>query len=176
MQKIGFQSVFSSAVVTLPSALSYTAGYVMTSSDSAGKAMTFSSAGRFNGSTGAVGSALCICSQNATVKPDIELWVFAADSDADADLTNMNNNSAFVPTDTDLSKCVGVIDFPLSTWKVGNAGSGTDGNCINVVSGVDLLYRCSLLASSLFAYAVVRNAYDCLEAETLRFILGISLD
>lgn len=99
-------------------------------------------------------SATIIDDANQTTKPDLELWLFSSTVTADAD------NAVFTPTDAELRTLVGVIAFPVASFKVGDASSGAAGNCICDVQNLNIAFNgASQQTNDLFGVLVVRNAY-----------------
>jgi hypothetical protein len=71
---------------------------------------------------GSIEYVLCDSSANQGTKPSLELWLFHSA------LANVADNAAFAPSDKEMLTRIAVIALPDSSWKVGNAGSGANGN------------------------------------------------
>jgi hypothetical protein len=112
-------------------------------------------------------SAVCVSSANQSTKPDLELWLF------DTDLTPADDNAAFAPTDAQMRTLVGIIDFPVGSFKVGNAGSGADGNVVCDVQSLDIAFFPKASGGMLYGVLVVRNAYTPVSAERIDIRLGM---
>lgn len=100
-------------------------------------------------------------SANNTTLPDLELWLF------DADIAEVADNGAFVPTDTEMLTLIGVIAFPVASWIIGNAGAAAAGNAFCEVMNLDIPFRLGKDPSALNIYGqlVVRNAYTPVASE-----------
>lgn len=145
----------------------YTAGDVIADSTSAPSVITLKNAtSDFNGS-GVIDSAVCVSSFNNTTKPDLELWLFNAAPAA------TNDNAAFAPTDAEMLNLVGVIPFPVASFKVGNAASATSGNAACVTTNCGVVINSKAGVSDLYAVPVVRNAYTPGGLETITFTLSV---
>ena len=131
----------------------YAAGEVI--SQTAPLSLKFEGMSQFDGGGFEIRSALMMSSANQATKPDLELWLFSADVVVPAD------NSAFVPTDAEMATLVGVIPFPVASFKVANAGSGADGNISQNVFNVSL----SGNSNTLYGVLVVRNTYTPVDSE-----------
>ncbi len=130
-------------------------------SDTAGDAhLTFSGALRPGGGrlSGSIPTAICTSSanQSGTALPDLELWLFHTDiaTVADAD--------PFTITDAEMDTLVGIIDFPVASWKVGDPTTGT-GNAVCVVNNLGLVIQGA--GPDLYGQLVVRNAYTPVASE-----------
>lgn len=107
-------------------------------------------------------------SANQSTLPDLELWLFSSD------IAEVADNGAFAPTDAELLTCLGVIDFPVSLWKVGNAGSGADGNSICFAENLAMVVKGS--SGNIYGQLVVRNAYTPVSAESFKVTLYVQQD
>lgn len=125
----------------------YASGDILNESASAGTIISFANFARDTGRGALILGAEFILSVAPSTKPEIELWLF------DDTITVQNDNATWSPTDADMEKCVGVIDFPSGLFKPG-AGNG-------ICSREGLSMHCSCVAgsSTLYAVAVLRNAY-----------------
>jgi hypothetical protein len=153
-QKITTTGRTIAANVTRPNdTTAYTAGDVLCDSTSAPTILTFTGATKEQGGTGTIVGATCIDSAAQATKPDLELWLF------DTAITMDNDNAAFTPTDAELRTLVGVISFPVASFKVGDATSGADGNCVCDVQTLGVQVNTVVGSNALYGVLVVRNAY-----------------
>lgn len=155
--------------ITRPSnTTAYAAGDVL--SDTTGNAHhTFSNVVRAYGPlTGSIETAIITTSANQTTLPDLELWLF------DADIATVADNAAFAPTDAESNTLIGIIAFPVSQFKVGNAGSGAAGNAVNAQTGIGMQFSTKNDTKAIYGQLVVRNAYTPVSAEifTIRLFLA----
>lgn len=144
----------------------YTAGDVINDSASAGTVFTIPA--QIDGANGftLLQELICISSQNAATKPDLELWLFTTAPAA------QNDNAAFAVTDAELAKLVGIVTIPVASFKVGNTGSAAAGNAVCDVLNLSMPI-CTPVGSAgvLYGVVVVRNAYVPVANEEFTFIL-----
>lgn len=167
MSSVGFNTVKLSATLTRPAnTTAYTAGDAVT--DNVTGLLLFNNAARNSGRTGSIDSATVLCSANQATKPDLELWLFSKSIASTAD------NAAWAPSDTEILDLIGVISFPVASFKVANAGAGVAGNVVQNINNIGQLYK--LDAEILYAQLVVRNAYTPTSSEIFIINLLVSLD
>lgn len=145
----------------------YAAGDVWTNGSNA--RLNFTGMPSPAGSGFLINSALCIDDGNQATKPDLELYLFDTDiTDLDAD------NATWTPTDAQLQTLVGVIAFPVASFKGGDLTSGAGGNCVCWVNNVAVTCTPTTASSfTLYGVVVVRNAYTPLSGESLKFVLNV---
>lgn len=144
----------------------YTAGDVVNDSASAGTVLTIPA--QIDGANGftLLQELICISSQNAATKPDLELWLF---SEAPA---AQNDNAPFAVTDAELAKLVGIVTIPVASFKVANTGAAAVGNVVCDVLNLSMPI-CTPAGSKgvLYGVVIVRNAYAPVALEEFTFIL-----
>lgn len=158
------QSAKITASVTRPAdTAQYAIGDVVT--DGSASRLVFSGVPGVLGSGALIESALCVDSAyHATVRPDFELWLFDTDiTDLDAD------NAAWTPTDTQMESLVGIISFPVASFKAGDATSGAGGNCACPVNNVAV----HTTANVLYGVLVLRNTYTPVSGEKFTVVLNV---
>jgi hypothetical protein len=107
-----------SAAYTRPNdATTYAAGDVIADSTSAPTILTFNRATLDRGGMGIIQSGVLVSSASVATKPDLELWLF------DTAIVMDNDNAVYTPTDAEMLTLIGVIAFPQSSFKVGDATS-----------------------------------------------------
>lgn len=146
----------------------YAAGDAVTDSTSAPTALTFTGCSNSDGGSGLIVDAILQDSANQSTKGQFELWLFTDSPTPD------NDNEVFTPTDAENRTLIGVIEF--SSALVGDATSGAGGNCVYVVKGLNLPFRCDSDDRELYGLLVVRNAYTPVSAERFDIALGIIHD
>jgi hypothetical protein len=167
--EVGGRTVVISASFTRPADTNaYAAGDAVTNSTSSPSQMTFSGAGRVNGASGVILSAVLIDEANQTTKGQFELWLF------DTSVTPDNDNAAFARSNAECETLIGVI--PFNTAFVANAGSGSSGKVVFPAPGLSIPFKCGGATTSIFGLLVVRNAYTPISAEKLVVRLQISQD
>lgn len=117
---------------------------------------------------GSIATARLHSSANQATKLDGELWLF------NTDIVKVADNSAFAPTDTEMLTLVGVIDFPVANWKVGNAAVGVVGNSVCEAFNLGLAYKGA--STTLYGQLVVRNVYTPVTGEIFTVELIVSRD
>ncbi len=145
----------------------YAAGDVVSNSTSAPVIMTFSRASLGKGEAAIIQQAVIIVGANVSPKPDLELWLF------DATVGMDNDNALFTPTDAELATLVGVIAFPLASFRVGEATSGAAGNSVCDVQNVGMPINTLITDNALYGILVARNAYVPTAAETFTVRLKV---
>ena len=130
---------------------------------------TFTPAAPDAGLVGYIEHAVMSINANQSTLPDIELWLFHTD------IAEVADNSAFAPTDAEVLTLIGVIDFPLTGWKVGLSGAGASGNIIQEIPAVGIPYRTQPASGgSIFGQLVVRNAYTPISDEIFQVRLSLT--
>ncbi len=117
---------------------------------------------------GAIATARLHSSANKSTKLDAELWLFHTD------IVKVVDNDAFAPTDTEMLTLVGIIDFPLANWKVGNAGADAAGNAVCEAFNLGLALKSA--TTDLYGQLVARNAYTPVSGEIFTVELITSRD
>lgn len=128
----------------------YTAGDVV------GGVLTFGAE-----SPGIVRGAVFIDSAAEATKPDVDLLLF------DEQPTVAADNSAFAPTDAQMERCIGVIQFAGANFRAGASGNGV----ILATAFGELAF--SGQARSFYGVLVARNAYTPISEEKFVVRLGI---
>jgi len=114
---------------------------------------TITNAGRQSGGSCII-TDVCVASSNdPATRLAGEIFIF------DTSVTNVNDNTAFVVSDTEIKTCAAVI--PFSLFDAGNNGFAH-------VSGLNILATCSGSANLRFLLRA-RNAYTPASAEVLSF-------
>lgn len=166
----GGRTVCAEAAFTRPAdTTAYAAGDVVADLTASANDLEFTAIVRKPGGSGVILSAVLIDGANQGTKGDFELFLF------DTAMAMDNDNALFTPTDAELEKLVGVIDFGATPF-VGDATSGADGNCAYVQAGVNLAFKCAGSDTKLYGVLVVRNAYTPVSAEPFRVRLNVLQD
>ncbi len=118
---------------------------------------TFTNAARKSGGSGLIVGANFATSNDPGTRLSGELWLF------DTSVTNINDNTAFAVSDTEIKTCIGVIPFNMFD-------AGNNGYCN--VEGLNMMFTCSGSAN-LRALFRVRNAYIPASAEVISAMLKI---
>lgn len=114
---------------------------------------TITGAGRASGGSCII-TDICVASSNdPATKLSGEIWIF------DTSVTNVNDNAAFVVSDTEIKTCCAII--PFSLFDAGN-------NQYAHITGLNILATCSGSANLRFLLRA-RNAYTPASAEVLSF-------
>jgi hypothetical protein len=116
-----------------------------------------------------VNLARLFSSANQATKLDAELWLFCQD------IAEVADNGAFAPTDAEMLTLVGIIDFPFTAWKVGNATSGAGGNAVCEIRNLDFPIARSK-DGRLYGQLVARNAYTPVASEIFTVELVCTTD
>ena len=163
---LGAASLVSATFTRPADTTTYAAGDVV--STTGGAIMEFVGAARDG--VGAIQSAILLDSANVSTHLDAELWLFSSAPAVTAD------NAAIAFTDAELANLVGVVNFGLSSWKVGLATSGVGGNAVNCQTGIGLPFSKiigSAPTNSLYGVLVARNAYVPVSAEIFTVMLTV---
>lgn len=151
----------------------YTAGDVI-SAITTDDHLTFSKAVNKGTLSGAIGTARIISSANQTTKPDLELWLFRVDPATRAD------NLAFNITQPEHDELIGIIDFAVGNWKVGNPAAGALGSASCEAQNIGLVFRGGLTTTTsdrnIYGQLVVRNGYTPVADEVFLVELVITQD
>lgn len=121
--------------------------------------------------SGSIPTARIVSSANQSQKPELELWLF------DLAVATVGDNAAFAPTDAEMANLVGIIDFPASSWKVGNAGAGATGNSVCEATNIGLVFK--LAGTDLHGVLVVRDPgtpYTPVDSEVFTVDLLVTKD
>lgn len=145
----------------------YAAGDVVCDSTSSPTILTFTNVVKDRQGAAIIQSACLVSSASVATKPDFELWLF------DTAITMDNDNAVFTPTDAEMLTCVGVIAFPQSSFKVGDATVGAGGNSICSIQNIGLAVTTTTSVQNLFGVLVVRNAYVPVAQEVFTIRLNI---
>ena len=137
----------------------YAAGDCLSDSTSAPTAggFTFTSAARKSGGSGIITDICLATSNDPATKMSGELWIF------NQAVTNVNDNAAFVVSDTEIKTCIGT--FPFTFFDAGNNGFAH-------LTGLSVMFTCVGSANLRFLYRV-RNAYTPANAEVITATLKI---
>jgi len=131
--------------------------------DVVGELLTFEPLPRYHDQGARIEGAACISSANQATKPDLELYLFTEAPTVAAD------NAAFAPTDAELEKLVGIVEFGSDQFKAVNAGAGAAGNAAaSVGAGVILAAQ-----PALYGVLVARNAYTPVSEEQFTVALEV---
>lgn len=131
-----------------------------TSSPTSG-GFTFSNAARASGGSGIITDAIITTSADASTLLQGEIWIF------NTSVTNINDNSAFAVSDSEIKTYVGKIPFVME--DAGNNGSYHATN-------LNIGFTCSGSANLRFLVKV-KNAYTPANAEVLTFVIkGLQYD
>lgn len=145
----------------------YEAGDVLANSTSAATILTLAGMARDAGGGGVIQNAVMIDSVAAATKPWVELYLF------DTAPAMQNDNAAWAPSDAELERCLGVLVFDGTAT---NAFKTTSNGGLVATGAVSLSYQCLAGSTSLFAIAVLRNAYTPAMGEKFNFRLSVILD
>jgi hypothetical protein len=139
--------------VTLPTSSGYGAGDAISDSTSAPTSggFTLTSAARASGGAGIIMAMNIALSSDPTTRLSGEIFLF------NTSVTAINDNAAFVVSDTEIKTCVGVV--PFSCFDAGN-------NQYASVTGLNIPFVCSGSANLRFLIRA-RNAYTPTASEVL---------
>ena len=156
---LGFFATVSTDVTRPADVTAYAANDALSDSTTAPTSggFTFTSAARKSGGSGIITDAIITTSADAATLLQGEIWIF------DTAVTNINDNTAFAVSDTEIKTYVGKIPFTLE--DAGNNGAAT-------VQNLSLGFTC--VGSANLRYLVkVKNAYTPASAEVLTVRLKI---
>lgn len=139
--------------VTLPTSSVYAAGDAISDSTSAPTAggFTLTGAARVSGGAGIIMSMNIALSSDPATRLSGEILIF------NQSVTAINDNAAFVVSDTEIKTCVGIV--PFSCFDAGN-------NQYAMVTGLNIPFVCSGSANLRFLIRA-RNAYTPTASEVL---------
>ena len=162
----------SQATFTRPAdTVTYTAGDVVANSTSAAVPMTFPGCAHVSKGTGLVQGAILVDSANQALKLDADLFLFSLLPTAFG-----NDNAAFTPTDAVLQTCIGVISFPATSARNGDATSGGGGNAICQIGNLSIPFKCDGSTADIYGVLVARNAYVPISASPFYITLAVLQD
>lgn len=141
----------------------YAAGDAITNSTSAPTVITFSGMAARNGGSGLIVAAGLVSSVNAATDLVADLVI------CDTTFTAVNDNAAFVLSDTEARTVLGVVQFATPVDIGAN-------NTFWGVYGLNIPYVCGASSTSLFGMLVARNAYTPANAERFDLQLLVQLD
>lgn len=118
---------------------------------------TFTDAARKSGGSGIITDVVVTSSADPGTRLSGEVFLF------DTAVTNINDNTAFTVSDTEIKTCIGVVPFSLF-----DAGS----NGYSHMTGLNILFTCSGTANLRFLLRA-RNAYTPANAEVFTIIVKI---
>jgi len=171
ISQVRFLTVRCSDSIARPSnTTAYAAGDVI-SEITTNDHFTFTGIANVGVYTGTLDAARCFSSANKSTLPDLELWLFHTD------IAEVADNAAFAPTDAEMLTLVGIVDFPVASWKIGNPAADT-GNVVCEVRNIGLPFRLAGSASAPYLYGqlVVRNAYTPVASEVFTVELNLYQD
>ena len=149
---VEFKSKSSKSAITRPNnTTTYTAGDVIAEATT-NNHFVFEEAVSKKGGTSLITNARITSSQNASTKPDAELWLFPND------IAEVGDNVQFAPTDAEMASRIGVMDFAVADWKEGNGTAGAGGNAGCEATNLGIIVEAGL-TQSIYGVLVVRNAY-----------------
>lgn len=129
--------------------------------------MPFTGIPRIAGDGAIIQSAIITSSAAVATKFDCELWLFSSDiTDIDSD------NSAFTPTDAQMETLVGVIAFPVASWKGGDGTTGAGGNAMCSVGNIQI----GIQSDNIYGVLIARSAYTPVASEKFTVKLAFVTD
>lgn len=184
MQKV--QAVVSFDLATITDAITraanttaYTANDAI--SDTADEHFTFADVARPSRNSGIIVGAVIHSSANQSTKLDAEFFLFRAD------ITDMEDNDAFDPSDAEMKTLIGVIKFNSTGWVQGDDTSGAGGNasCIGEFGGPATVQKVDMPFSNvaqdstskrgiIYGQLKAKNAYTPVSGEVLTVDLIIA--
>jgi hypothetical protein len=157
-----------SASITRPAnTTAYTAGDVLANVTD-NNYLTFSEVSSGRSNTGMLHAVRVITSQNATTKPDLDLFLFSAT------IVEVADNGAAAFTDAEMLTCVGRIAVPVAGFVAGAIAAAGAGNAVCEVRNIDMPYVAA--GQTLYGQLVARNAYAPISGEVFTVQLILSLD
>ena len=159
VEAVSFNVTTKTSVTKSTDANAYTAGDVMSDSLSAPTAggFTVTSAARISGGSGIITDAVITTSADVATLLQGEIWLF------DTSVTAVNDNAAFVVSDTEILTYIGKIPFTMED-------AGNNGSCH--VTGLNIGFTCSGSANLRFLIKV-KNAYTGVASEVIGVMLKI---
>lgn len=155
VSSLGFPKTIKVDVTRPADVIQYGAGEAISDSTSAPTSggFTIANAGRQSGGSCIITDVCIASSADPVTRLAGELWIF------DQAVTNINDNTNFGVTDTEIKTAVGVI--PFSLFDAGNNGFAH-------ITGLNMLCTCVGSADLRFLLRT-RNAYTPASAEVLSF-------
>ncbi len=120
----------------------------------------------FSESSGVIKAVVLIDSAAEATKPELDLFLFAAEP------TVANDNAAFAPTDAQMKDLVAVFSFVGTSGT--NFKTGATGNGAMQQTGFEIAYAAP--ERKLYGVLVARNAYTPVSAEVFTVKLTIQSD
>lgn len=156
---LGFPKTISVDVTRPADAIAYAAGDAISNSTSAPTTggFTLTSAARKSGGSGIITDVAVMSSNDPATRLSGEIFFF------NQSVTNINDNTAFAVSDTEIKTCVGVVPFTL--FDAGNNGYAH-------LTGLNILFTCSGSADLRFLLRA-RNAYTPASAEVITVLVKI---
>jgi len=142
----------------------YAAGDVIANSTSAATILTFTGVAREPGLGGIIQSAVLVDSAAQTLKGDFELYLF------DTAPAMQNDNAAWNPSDSEVTKSLGRVRFPPGLFNVCGANGVVD------VDSLGKPFKCASGTRNIFGILVVRNAYVPISGEVFTIRLFVIQD
>lgn len=156
---LGFPKSISVDVTRPADTTAYAAGDAISNSTTAPTTggFTLTGAARKSGGSGIITDVIVTSSNDPATRLSGEVFFF------NQSVTNINDNSAFAVSDTEIKTCVGVV--PFSLFDAGNNG-------LAHLTGLNILFTCSGSADLRFLLRA-RNAYTPANAEVLTVVVKI---
>ena len=162
-----FDAQLVEASLTRPSdTTQYAAGEVI-SAVTTNDHYTFAEMGDPRKLTGQIDRAIITSSDAAGTLPDLELWLF------DTEIAEVADNAAFAPTDAEILTLVGVLLFPVASWKVGLVTTGN--SFCEATNTMPFRYKTGPTLA-LYGQLVVRNTYTPVSAQVFKTRMYIRRD
>ena len=166
--------VISDSYTRLDNATAYTALDALSNAIGGDEvALEFEQAPAHGNNRGWIINAICKCSSNQTVLPQIKLYIF----DSSVTPTATPDNTEFGLTDADLGYLRGIINF--TTFEEVDptaAGAGNSVSIPNMAQPIGFELRTGNPNNSLWGLSRVENAYTPVAEETFTFELHIEQD
>lgn len=156
---LGFPKTITVDVTRPADAIAYAAGDAISNSTTAPTTggFTLTGAARKSGGSGIITDVCVMSSADPATRLSGEVWFF------NQSVTNINDNTAFGVTDTEIKTCVGVVPFTL--FDAGNNGYAH-------LTGLNILFTCVGSADLRFLLRC-RNTYTPTNPETLTVMVKI---
>lgn len=155
VSSLGFPKTIKVDVTRPADTTAYAIGDAISNSTSSPTSggFTITNAGRASGGSCLITDVCVMTSADPATRLSGEIWIF------DTSVTNINDNTAFAVSDTEIKTCCGVIPFTLI--DAGNNGYAH-------ITGINMLATCSGTANLRFLLRA-RNAYTPANAEVFSF-------
>lgn len=156
---LGFPKTITVDVTRPADVTAYAAGDAISNSTTAPTSggFTLTGAARKSGGSGIITDVIVTSSNDPATRLSGEVFFF------NQSVTNINDNSAFAVSDTEIKTCVGVVPFTL--FDAGNNG-------LAHLTGLNILFTCSGSADLRFLLRA-RNAYTPASAEVITVVVKI---